>query len=236
MKLNIGSNQRSLTLEELSLLDKSKGKSYETEPSDKSIALVSKSLPPKEKDPDDGTGYKRDRFYLPILNLNDPKQWESKPLSERKFFTDTVAKETCVGNCCGVEGLSAGCCQLDPDDIEHVLGPVDEVWIKKTIKWFNKKGLAYTRHDIVIDFEEGKLIGQTFFKDHPVFSRKETYPILRIQASGVRFACKFLNVLNGKCTIYLQRPDMCSRYLCSYVKTNFLVRGESHPNTYKKVL
>ena len=99
-----------------------------------------------------------------------------------------------------------------------------------------KKGRPYTIHDIVIDFEEGKLTGKQFFNGHDVFKRKETYPILRIQASGTRFTCKFLNAYNGKCTIYKQRPSMCSDYLCTYVKTNFLVRGATHPNTYKKLL
>ena len=78
---------------------------------------------------------KRAKFYLPVLRINDPTQWESKPLSERTHFTDEEAKKTCVGNCCGVEGLKAGCCQLGPDDLEHVLGPLDEDWISKTIKW-----------------------------------------------------------------------------------------------------
>jgi Fe-S-cluster containining protein len=203
-----------------------------------SIAKMNISAPKKEEnaeEPKENGEKKRDRFYLPVLYINDPTQWESKPLSERKHFTPEVAKDTCVGNCCGVEGLRAGCCQLDPDDIEHVLGPVDEDWIKKTIKWFKNKGISLTRHDIVIDFEEGKLIGRTFFNDHEVFKSPDSYPILRIQANGQRFACKFLNVYNGMCTIYPVRPGMCSSYLCAYVKSNFLVKTENHPNTYKKI-
>jgi len=177
------------------------------------------------------------KFYLPVLRINDPTQWESKPLSERVHFTDEVAKKTCLGNCCGVKDLRAGCCQLDVDegDMEHVLGPVDEDWIKKTIHWMKKKGLNVTRHDLVIDYDEGKLIGQQFFHDHEVFKQKDTYPILRIQANGKRFACKFLNVHNGMCTIYEQRPNMCRDYLCEYVKSNFLARTKEHPNTYKKL-
>lgn len=177
----------------------------------------------------------KNRFYLPVLYINDASQWESKPVSERQHFTDEVAKNTCIGNCCGIEGLSAGCCQLDPDDLEHVLGPVDEEWINKTIKWFKKRDMSVTRHDIVIDYEEGKLIGQKFFHDHEVFKRKDTYPILRIQASGIRFACKFLNVQTGKCTIYLQRPEMCRNYYCSYIKSNFLLKTKENSNTWKKI-
>jgi len=232
MPINIKPSTRSLTVEEIADLEK-RNKIFITPP--KTETKNSKNAPDPEEQ-GDGSGYKRDRFYLPVLYLNDTSQWESKPLSERTHFTDEVAFKTCVGNCCGVKGLSAGCCQLDPDDIEHVLGPVDEKWIKDTVKWFNSKGIPYTRHDIVIDFEEGKLTGQQFFKDHEVFKRKETYPILRIQASGTRFSCKFLNAFNGKCTIYNKRPEMCRTYLCTYVKTNFLVKGASHPNTYKKLL
>lgn len=186
-----------------------------------------------EDSPEDAK--KRAKFYLPVLHINDSSQWESKPLSERQHFTGENAKKTCLGNCCGVEDLKAGCCQMDPDDMEHVLGPVDEPWIKKAIKWFRTKGMNVTRHDIVIDFEEGKLIGRTFFHDHQVFKDPSSYPILRIQASGLRFACKFLNVHNGMCTIYENRPDMCRDYLCEYVKSNFLVKTKDHPNTYTKV-
>lgn len=197
------------------------------------------SLTPKklEETIEDGTeqNKKRDKFYLPVLYINDATQWPTKPNSERQHFTDAVAKETCLGKCCGVEGLRAACCQLDPEDLEHVLGPVDEEWIKKTIKWFKNKGMNVTRHDIVIDYEEGKLIGQTWFNDHEIFKMPDTYPILRIQANGQRFACKFLNVHNGMCTIYEHRPNMCRDYLCAYVKANFLVKTHNHPNTYKKI-
>jgi len=178
------------------------------------------------------------RFYLPVLYINDPTYWEDKPNSERVAFTDEVAKDTCVGSCCGVTGLKAGCCQLDTEDMEHVLGFVDEPWIKKTIKWFKNKGVNVTRHDLVIDEEEGKLIGEKFFSGSPAgkaFADKRSYPMLRLQVNGARFACKFLNVSNGMCTIYEQRPDMCRNYLCQYVKANFLVRTKDHPNTYKKI-
>jgi hypothetical protein len=128
---------------------------------------------------------------------------------------------------------------MDTEDLEHVLGPVDEKWIESTISWFAKKGIPATRADLVIDFEEGKLIGEKFFQgdQKQVFFSKETYPILRFQINGHRFACKFLNTVNGKCQIYEQRPKMCRGYLCQYVKANFLVKTdpENHPNTYTKV-
>lgn len=164
------------------------------------------------------------RYYLPVLNLNNEEYWPTKQLSERKHFTSEVAKSTCLGNCCGHEGLRAGCCQLDPEDLEHVLGPVDEKWIKDILKYFNKKGINYKRQDIVVDHEEGLLIGKAFFNDHPIFHHKDSYPFLRIQVNGIRFSCKFLNVNTGMCTIYENRPPMCQNYLCSYVKSNFLVQ------------
>ena len=74
-----------------------------------------------------GSANRKDRFHLPVLHINDPTQWPSQPLENRMRFTDEVAFHTCLGNCCGVEGLKAGCCQMDPDDMEHVLGPVDEL-------------------------------------------------------------------------------------------------------------
>jgi len=174
---------------------------------------------------------KENRFYLPVLRLNDKSAWESKLLSERKHLTDKLATEACLSNCNGHTGLKSGCCKLDPNDLEHVLGPIGEDWIERTIKWFHKKGMAaVTRHDLVIDFEEGKILGETFFNSHPVFMKKDTYPILRIQADGPRFACKFLNVHTGKCTIYPIRPEMCANYYCQYLKSNFLINLKRSPN------
>lgn len=246
MPLNIKPSNYSVSIEEMQALEEKKKKEERASATDarspnragmraKATTSTLAAENNGQYDEEGGGQKKKDRFYLPVLYINDPTQWESKPLSERKHFTDDIAKDTCLGNCCNVEGLSAGCCQLDPDDMEHVLGPVDEEWIKATIKWFKKKDINVTRHDLVIDYEEGRLTGQRFFNDHEVFKRKDTYPILRIQASGIRFACKFLNVQTGKCTIYQQRPEMCRNYYCSYIKSNFLVKTQNHPNTYKKI-
>jgi Fe-S-cluster containining protein len=226
-KIEIKSSGRNL---DISSILKTNEEVYENTPKEKKEKTQKRTLEEKKE------LKKEARYYLPVLYLNDQTQWDSKPLSERKHFTDEVAKNTCLGNCCGHEGLRAGCCNLDPNDLEHVLGPIDEEWIKKTVKWFKTKGINIGRHDLVIDFEEGKLIGSTFFDSHPVFDSPDSYPMLRIQANGVRFACKFLNVSNGMCTIYEQRPDMCRDYLCSYVKANFLVRVKETPNIYRKII
>lgn len=178
-----------------------------------------------------------DKFHLPVLHINDPTQWPSQPISNRMRLTDEVAYKTCLGNCCGVPGLKARCCQIDPDDMEHVLGPLDEVWIKTIISWLRKKGMTASRADIVIDFEEGRIIGEKFFNGDrkAVFQSPESYPMLRFQVSGPRFSCKFLSPTDGKCTIYEQRPDMCRSYLCQYLRANFLVRTPDKPNTYQKL-
>lgn len=178
---------------------------------------------------------KDNKYYLPVLNLNDATFWEEKPKSERRYFTDEVAKETCLSNCCGKPGVFSACCRLDPDDLEHVLGPVKEKWIKSFLEYATKKKWNLKRSDVVIDYEEGKLIGEKFFNGHPIFSKPTSYPMMRIQAMGPRFACKFLRPDNGMCGIYEKRPDMCRGYLCQYVKKNFLVRTKNRPNTYQKV-
>lgn len=171
------------------------------------------------------------KYHLPVLYINDATQWENNPHKQR--FTDDVAKKTCLENCCGYEGLKCACCMLDPNDLEHVLGKVDEQWIENIRQWFkNTKKMFLSREDIVIDFEEGKLLGETWFNDHPVFKNEKSYPMLRIQVYGQRFVCKFLNVKSGVCTIYSQRPDMCKDYYCQYVKSNFLVKTRQNPNTY----
>lgn len=179
-----------------------------------------------------------DRYYLPVLNINLAHEWPSKPMEERKHFVDKVAFETCLGNCCGVPGLKGGCCHLDPNDLEHVLGPVDEKWIADTVKWFRKKGLKFSRQDLVIDFEEGQIIGDTLFKDsvnNAVFKDKKAYPFLRFQALGPRYVCKFMNPETYMCQIYEQRPNMCRTYYCQYIMSNFLVKTKAHPNRWQKV-
>lgn len=177
---------------------------------------------------------KENRFFLPVLNINKSFHWEPKPLSERKHLTDEVAKEQCLSNCCNVPGLKSGCCNLDPDDLEHILGPVNEEWIRKAVKELSKRtGLKFTRHDFVIDFDEGRRIGYKFFNNHEVFQSPNSYPMLRFKVNGPRFCCTFLNVQTGMCTIYPFRPDMCKNYYCSYIKSNFLIRDVNHPSKWK---
>ena len=203
------------------------------------VEQASEILEKQEKEDVELSKKKQGKFYLPVLRINDVDSWESLPVEKRVHFTDKVAYNTCVGNCCGIPGLKAGCCHMDMEDLEHVLGPIDnkpgEHWIQDIVKWFRHKGVMVGRADIVIDFEEGKLIGTKFFDSHPVFFKEESYPILRFQVDGPRFVCKFLNTDSGKCTIYEKRPNMCRFYLCQHVKANFLVRSPDHPNTYIKV-
>ncbi len=175
------------------------------------------------------------RFYLPVLHLNDSSSWPSKKNSERKHWTDEKAFETCVGNCCNVEGLKAACCQLDPDDLEHVLGPITEDDIKLIVQKLSKNGSTVKRSDVAIDYEEGKILGEKFFGNHKVFQDKKSYPMLRLQVNGPRFSCKFLSSETGKCGIYSHRPKMCKSYLCQFVQSNFLIRTKNNPNTFKKL-
>jgi len=226
--------KKTLSLDELMALENITSDPFAQakEPKTTNIPGKRKPLPSKEELRE---AKKENKFYLPVLSLNDRTMWESKPKSERRNFTDDVAKETCLSNCCGQPGVFSACCRLDPDDLEHILGPVSEQWIKRFLAWSEKKKLNYKRGDVVIDFEEGKLIGEKFFNGHPVFTRPTSYPMMRLQAMGPRMACKFLNPDNGMCGIYEQRPDMCRGYLCEYVKKNFFVKTKDQPNTYKRV-
>jgi hypothetical protein len=178
----------------------------------------------KRKQASEGKPLPAHRVYLPILNIGNPEAWPSQPSENRKHLTPEVAFSTCLGNCCGVENLKDGCCQLDPTDLEQVLGSVTERWISSTLHWFRKNGIKMTREDIVIDMEEGQVIGEKFFSGHPAFKSKKSYPMLRFQVFGSRYACKFLNPKTGMCTIYDRRPDMCRDYYCQYIKANFLVK------------
>ena len=111
-------------------------------------------------------------------------------------------------------------------------------YVKDIVKWFRKKGLNFSRQDIVIDYEEGVVIGDTLFKDSPnnaVFKDKKAYPFLRFQVLGPRYVCKFMNPTTYKCTIYEVRPNMCRTYYCGYVMSNFLVKTKNHPNRWQKV-
>jgi len=178
---------------------------------------------------------KEGKFYLPALGLNNKDMWKPLQSSDRKHWTDEKAFSTCVGNCCDIKGLKAGCCHLDMNDLEHVLGPVDDDDIKLILQKLRKRGISATREDVVIDFEEGKLIGEAFFNGHEVFNNKKSYPFLRFQVSGPRFVCKYLSTKTGMCTIYEFRPKMCRDYLCQFVQTRFLVRNKDKPNTFVKL-
>lgn len=173
------------------------------------------------------------KFFLPVLKINHVEMWPPLPKAERKHFTDEVAKQTCLSNCCGHAGLKSACCRMDPADLEHVLGPLDEEWIAQIIKWFKKKNIHLTRHDVVIDFEEGQIIGRNLFNSHPIFEDKKSFPIMRFQVDGPRYSCKFLNNQTGMCTIYESRPDMCRNYLCNFVKSNFLVKSKTNPGKWQ---
>lgn len=178
---------------------------------------------------------KENRFYLPVVYLNHMDMHPPKPNSERQHWTDEKALETCLSNCCGITGTKAMCCRLNTEKLEHILGPLDNKWIKKITEWFNKRGINVTRQDIVIDYEEGVLIGRNHFNGHPIFENKDSYPMMRLQVEGPHFACKFLNNKNGMCNIYEQRPDMCRGYLCGYVKSNFFVKSKNKPNTWTRI-
>lgn len=177
----------------------------------------------------------QNKFHLPVLNINKQDYWESQSVKDRKHFTNEVAAKTCLGNCCGYEGLSAGCCQLDSEDLEHVLGRVDEEDIKTLILHLKKTQPGIKREDIVIDKEEGILLGRQFFNDHPVFQHEDSYPMLRLQVFGSRFVCKFLSTKTFMCTVYSHRPQMCVNYYCEFLKKNYLLRTKDKPNTWQKL-
>lgn len=216
---------RSISIEELMKRDEEQNRLVAEEPSEKKEK--------KRLEGDELRAEKRNnKYYLPVLHINDAAMWPAKPKSERKHFTPEVAVDTCTNRCCGVDGLAAACCKLDPDDIEHVLGPLDDEYIEKLLKWFQKKGINYKRKDIVIDYEEGVLIGRKFFNGHRVFEDPKSYPFFRMQVDGPRFSCKFLDPNRSFCVIYEQRPDMCRNYLCNYVKSNFFTKTKEKPNTW----
>jgi Fe-S-cluster containining protein len=177
----------------------------------------------------------KNKYYIPTLYINDPTLWVPQPREKRRMFTSEVAEQTCLGNCCGVEGLKAACCYIDTNDLEHVLGPVEEEWIKNIIRWFNKKDIYYKRSNIVIDFDEGTYIGENFFNGHQVFQSRQSYPMMRMQVVGPRMACIFLNTETGRCTIYHQRSDMCVFYYCQYCKTNFSLKELEETKFLRKI-
>jgi Fe-S-cluster containining protein len=177
-----------------------------------------------------------EKFHLPVLNLNNKEEWDSIPKSQRKLLTDEIAEKTCTQNCCGYEDLAAGCCQIDPENLEHVLGKVNKEDISRILKHFRKINPSIERSDIVIDKEEGMRIGNVFFGGHEAFKSENSYPMLRLQIYENRFICKFLNPKTKRCGIYEVRPEMCKNYYCVYLKKNFLIRTPNNPNTYKKIL
>lgn len=214
---------KSIKIEDLEKLEPIQDENYSVAPTEK---LDKKELQALKKE---------NKYYLPVLRLNDPAFWPEKKNSEKRHLTDAIAAETCLSNCCGHPGVKSACCRMDPDDLEHVLGPVDEKSIKRLIKWFAAKGITMKREDIVIDFEEGKIIGEKLFNGHQIFERKESYPIMRFQVEGPRYACKFLNQTTGHCSVYPVRPDpMCVTYYCRYIKANFHMNSKGYKGKSSK--
>jgi len=225
--------QKSLSLDELMELEGAK--SYDPFEVDDNLTKKGKGKPRRPPKDELYQARKDNKYYLPVLSLNDETMWPVASLKDRRHLTDKLAEEVCLSNCCGVPGVFSACCRLDPDDLEHVLGPVKEKWVKRFLRYAIKKGWNYKRSDVVIDYEEGKLIGDRFFDGHPIFGKPFSYPMMRIQAMGPRFGCKFLNPDNGMCGIYEQRPDMCRGYYCQHIKKNFLVQTQDKPNTWRRV-
>ena len=208
-------SRKTLSLDELIEIDRSKTEAIKEENDDNNTESIQDVK-------------KANKYYLPILSMDESDAWPSKPKSERNPLTADAAINACLNNCCGQKGVFSGCCRLDPDDLEHILGPVSERWIKRFLKFAKKNKQGLKRSDLVIDFEEGKIIGNTFFNGNEVFNKLTSYPMLRFQVHGPRFSCKFLNVNSGACTIYEQRPDMCKNYYCEYLKSNFLIKTSTN--------
>jgi Fe-S-cluster containining protein len=229
MAINIERKKVALEVKPSNLIEPFQSSSYkiETEDAEQQNKLGTEEEKPIKK--------VLNKFHLPVLNINKPEYWDSMPNQERKHFTSQVAMETCLGNCCGYEGLKGGCCQIDPEDLEHVLGQVTEEDVKKIINHLKKTTPGIKREDIVIDKDEGMKIGKQFFNDHPVFSHIDSYPMLRFQIFGPRFVCKFLSTKTFMCTIYNYRPKMCQNYYCEFLKKNYLLKTKDKPNTWQKL-
>lgn len=223
---NVKQTKRILSYEDLVKLDNSTNV-------DPIFVVETQKLPSGEGIASYENFVKNDKYYLPRLNINNQ---DCYPQQEKlKYFTEKNAIETCTRNCCGIKGIKSACCILDPNDLEHVLGPLDEKWIKSIVRILRSKShINVDRNDVVIDYEEGMTMGKSLFNDNPVFKDPKAYPIMRIQTMGPRYICKFANPVSGMCGIYPHRPTMCSTYYCSYVKANYLIKIPGTQNTFMR--
>ena len=133
----------------------------------------------------------------------------SEPL-DRETLKSEIIHYTCVKNCFGEAGHSAGCCTVaDRDFIIGKIGDAAEFLVNLNAKF----GTKFKYDEVFIEFKEGSKL----FPDKTAWQKPENYPALRLDLREEVLPCRFLTD-KMECGVYDIRPQTCRKYLCTHLK------------------
>ncbi len=134
----------------------------------------------------------------------------SEPPSKQEIINDVI-HYTCTRMCFGTKDQAGICCTVG--DRDWIIGPITDPdrFLKDVCKKF---GRDFTFDEVFISYEEGSKL----FPLKTTWQNPDHYPALRIVLDEKRvYPCQFLSEDN-KCSVHEIKPDICSAYLCDYLK------------------
>ena len=128
----------------------------------------------------------------------------------KEEMVNNLIHYTCSRVCYGVKDQAGICCTIGERD--WIIGPITDA--DRFLKDVSKKlGREFTFDEIFYSYEEGHKI----FPERSTWQNPNNYPALRVVLDGKVFPCQFLSE-DRKCTMQDIKPQICSDYLCDYLK------------------
>ena len=132
-------------------------------------------------------------------------------MAESDILRSLLIQHTCAHKCMGLVGNNGGCCTLA--DRDFIIGPVDDVdgFLERLGKHWGRPVL---RIEVLIDYEEGREL----FPNRSTWQNPRNYPALRVRSDNPRFPCMFYDEATAGCLIHEDRPHMCRKFTCDWLK------------------
>jgi Fe-S-cluster containining protein len=132
-------------------------------------------------------------------------------MAANETLRSLLIQHTCARKCMGLVDNEGGCCTLA--DRDFILGPVDDVdeLLERLGKYWGRPVL---RIEVLIDCEEGREL----FPGRSTWQNPRNYPALRVRPDNPRFPCMFYDEAGAGCSIYEDRPHMCQKFTCDWLK------------------
>ncbi len=134
----------------------------------------------------------------------------SEPPSKEEIVNDVI-HYTCTRICYGIKGQAGICCTVGERD--WIIGPITDA--DRFLKDVSKKyGREFKFDEIFYSYEEGHKL----FPEKTTWQNPDHYPALRVVIDNESvYPCQFLTD-EKKCGVQEIKPDICSAYLCDYLK------------------